>query len=87
MSAPATFYAVGPAMTLAKGYLLVDLIAGKKIGKLDLELTVANLFNTKWREAQFAEASRVTPTADVMEQMHFTPGMPLTATIKAAYKF
>lgn len=75
------------ATLTAKGYLLVDLIAGKKIGKLDLELTVANLFNTTWREAQFAEASRVTPTGDVMEQMHFTPGMPLTATIKAAYKF
>ena len=71
----------------AKGYLLFDLVAGKKIGKLDLELTVANLLNTEWREAQFAETSRVTPTGDVMEQMHFTPGMPLTATIKAAYKF
>lgn len=71
----------------AKGYLLFDLIAGKKVGNFDLELTVANLLNTKWREAQFAEESRVTPTADVMEQMHFTPGMPLTATIKAAYKF
>ncbi|MBA3455139.1 MAG: TonB-dependent receptor plug domain-containing protein [Deltaproteobacteria bacterium] len=71
----------------AKGYLLFDLIAGKKVGKLDLELTVANLLNTKWREAQFAEESRVSPNAEVMEQMHFTPGMPLTATIKAAYKF
>ncbi len=71
----------------AKGYLLFDLIAGKKLGNFDLELTVANLLNTEWREAQFAEESRVTPTGDVMEQMHFTPGMPLTATVKAAYKF
>ncbi len=71
----------------AKGYLLFDVVAGKKVGNFDLELTVANLLNTKWREAQFAEASRVTPTGDIMEQMHFTPGMPLTATIKAAYKF
>ncbi len=75
------------ATLTAKGYLLFDVIAGKKIGKLDLELTIANLLNTEWREAQFAEESRVTPTADVVEQMHFTPGMPLTATIKAAYQF
>ena len=39
------------------------------------------------REAQFAEASRVTPTAPLVEQMHYTPGMPLTATVTAAVTF
>jgi hypothetical protein len=71
----------------AKGYLLFDLVAGKKLGKLDLELTLANLLDADWREAQFAEESRVTPTGELVEQMHFTPGMPLTATLKAAYTF
>jgi TonB-dependent Receptor Plug Domain len=71
----------------AQGYLLFDLVAGKKLGKLDLELTIANLLDTEWREAQFAEESRVTPAGDVVEQIHFTPGMPLTATLKAAYSF
>jgi outer membrane receptor protein involved in Fe transport len=71
----------------AKGYLLLDLIAGKKLGNLNVELTISNLLDTEWREAQFAEESRVAPTADLMEQMHFTPGMPLTATLKAAYTF
>jgi hypothetical protein len=71
----------------ATGYLLLDLVAGKQLGKLDLSLSISNLLDTKWREAQFAEASRVTPTADVVEQMHFTPGAPLTATLKAAYAF
>ncbi|MBA3539877.1 MAG: TonB-dependent receptor, partial [Deltaproteobacteria bacterium] len=72
---------------VADGYLLFDLVAGRTLGKLDLEITVANLFNSEWREAQFAEVSRVTPGADLLEQMHFTPGMPLTATFKAAYRF
>jgi outer membrane receptor protein involved in Fe transport len=71
----------------AKGYMLVDVIAGKKIGKLDLELSIANLLDTKWREAQFAEESRVSATAPLVEQMHYTPGIPLTATLKAAYAF
>ncbi len=71
----------------AKGYLLVDVVAGKKLGRFDLELTIANLLDTDWREAQFAEESRVTPTSMPVEQMHFTPGMPLTATLKAAYTF
>ncbi len=71
----------------AKGYMLVDIVAGTKIGNFDLELTIANLLDTDWREAQFAEQSRVSPTAMPVEQMHFTPGMPLTATLKAAYTF
>ncbi|MEJ7601078.1 MAG: TonB-dependent receptor [Kofleriaceae bacterium] len=71
----------------AQGYLLFDIIIGRRMGPLNLELTIANLLNTEWREAQFAEESRVMPTSDTLEQMHFTPGLPLTATLKAAYTF
>jgi hypothetical protein len=62
-------------------------VAGRKVGDLDVELTVSNLLDTEWREAQFAEESRVSPAAMLLEQMHYTPGMPLTATLKVAYKF
>ncbi|HEY4177206.1 MAG TPA: TonB-dependent receptor [Kofleriaceae bacterium] len=71
----------------AQGYIIFDIMAGQTIGPVDLDLTVNNVLNTKWREAQFADVSRVTPTADLVEQMHYTPGIPLTATIAAAYKF
>jgi outer membrane receptor protein involved in Fe transport len=71
----------------AEGYMIFDLVAGHKVGKLDLDVTLTNLFNSDWREAQFADHSRVTSTADVVEQMHFTPGQPLTATVTAAYTF
>lgn len=71
----------------AKGYLIFDLIAGRTFGKLDLNLTVNNLFNSDWREAQFADNSRVTPASPVVEQMHFTPGIPRTATATVAYRF
>jgi hypothetical protein len=67
----------------AEGYLIFDVIAGRKLTKnFDLELTLTNLLNSEWREAQFAEESRVSPTAEIVEQMHFTPGLPLTATVK-----
>ena len=56
-------------------------------GKLDVKLTVDNLLNSDWREAQFADASAVTPGGPAAEQMHFTPGIPLTATVTAAYRF
>ena len=71
----------------AQGYLIFDLMAGRTFGRLDLELTINNLFNADWREAQFADRSAVTPTSPIVEQMHFTPGIPLSATVTAAYRF
>jgi hypothetical protein len=71
----------------AKGYLIFDLMAGRTIGKLDLNLTVNNLFNADWCEAQFADESAVARGAPVVEQMHFTPGIPLSTTLTAAYRF
>lgn len=71
----------------AEGYLIFDVMAGTQIRKMDLNLTINNALNADWREAQFAESSRVTPTAPILDQMHFTPGMPLTATVTAAYRF
>jgi outer membrane receptor protein involved in Fe transport len=71
----------------AEGYLIFDVIAGRKLGGFDIQLTVTNLLDTDWREAQFAEESRVSTTAPLVEQMHFTPGVPLTATLAVAYTF
>jgi hypothetical protein len=72
---------------VAEGYLVMDLVAGTQRGAWGMNLTINNLTNTNWREAQFAEESRVSPTADVMEQMHFTPGIPLTATAQVSYTY
>jgi len=70
----------------ATGYLIFDVMAGRTFGKLDVNLTINNLFNADWREAQFAEQSRVTRSGPIVEQMHFTPGIPLSATLTAAYR-
>jgi hypothetical protein len=71
----------------AEGYLIFDVMAGTQLGKVDLNVTINNALDAAWREAQFAEESRVSPTAPLVEQMHYTPGMPLTATVTAAYRF
>lgn len=65
----------------AEGYLLFDVVASHKIGAFDLGVTVMNLLDAKWREAQFAEESRVTADAELREDVHFTPGAPLTALV------
>jgi len=71
----------------AEGYLIFDVVAGTSVGPWGLRLTVNNLLDARWREAQFAEESRVSPMAALQEQMHFTPGIPLTATATASYSY
>ncbi len=65
----------------ADGYLIFDIVAEHRVGRSTIGLTVDNLFDADWREAQFAEESRVSPSAAVREDVHFTPGVPLTALI------
>jgi outer membrane receptor protein involved in Fe transport len=71
----------------APGYFIFDLMMGTApTSRVSVNLTINNLLNSAWREAQFAETSAVTPTSPVVEQMHFTPGMPLTATATLAVR-
>ncbi len=66
---------------VAEGYALVDLVAEHHLGKTSIGLTITNLLDSDWREAQFAEESRVTPTSELVEDVHFTPGSPMTAMV------
>jgi outer membrane receptor protein involved in Fe transport len=62
----------------AEGYALVDLVAQRRFGRITASLSVDNLLDADWREAQFAETSRVMPGAPLVEDVHFTPGAPRT---------
>lgn len=65
----------------AEGYALVDLVGEHPVGGFTLGATVENLLDASWREAQFAESSRVSPTAEERDDVHFTPGAPLTVLV------
>ncbi|MBZ0232019.1 MAG: TonB-dependent receptor, partial [Deltaproteobacteria bacterium] len=65
----------------AEGYGLVDVVAQHTLGKTTLGISIENLLDADWREAQFADESRVAPTTDLVEDVHFTPGAPLTALV------
>ncbi len=71
----------------AEGYLILDLVASQRLGLVELGLTVNNLLDADWREAQFAQTSRVSPTAPLREDIHFTPGTPLTALVSATVAY
>jgi outer membrane receptor protein involved in Fe transport len=72
---------------MAEGYVLLDVVASHQVGRTKLTLTVNNLLDADWREAQFAESSRISPTAAEVEDVHFTPGMPLTAMLGVAMQY
>ena len=61
---------------------MVDLGVGYRWRNVEAELNVANLFDAEWREAQFANESRLPgePALDPdnpKEDVHFVPGTPL----------
>jgi len=65
----------------AQGYTLIDLFLGYRRSFWEVGLVIENLFDAKWREAQFADESQLrlppyqesAPVTDI----HFTPGPPL----------
>jgi outer membrane receptor for monomeric catechols len=65
----------------AQGYTVFDLTAGYRWRFLEILLSVQNLFNATWREAQFATVSRLPgePAAGVND-INFTPGAPINVT-------
>lgn len=65
----------------AQGFTVVDLGLVYRWRNVELELNVANLFDSEWREAQFANESRLPgePALDPehpREDIHFVPGTP-----------
>jgi outer membrane receptor protein involved in Fe transport len=70
---------------VAQGFQLVDLEAGWRWRFLQASLSVKNLLDTAWRQAQFANVSRLKDEPAPVEDLHFTPGYPraVMATVTA----
>lgn len=72
---------------IAKGYFVTDASVNYTRSKYEIGLTVENLFNTKWNEAQFATESRLFNEPAPVTELNFTPGSPFFARIKFALFF
>lgn len=72
----------------AKGYTLFNWNARYRYKNLEAFLSIENLANTRWREAQFFFTSRLAgePAAGV-DDIHFTPGNPRTLLGGIALRF
>lgn len=72
---------------IAEGYFLMDLATSFKKNNVTFGVTVNNLFNSEWNEAQFATRSRLFNELDSVEELHFTPGTPIFVKGSISYTF
>ncbi|MBS1587677.1 MAG: TonB-dependent receptor [Bacteroidetes bacterium] len=75
----------------AKGYTLCDMVVSYSRPKYEFGMQIQNLFNTEWREAQFATETRLrTEVAQGIPgqtDICYTPGTPFFLKLSATYKF
>ena len=72
----------------ARGYTLFDLTARYRYRALEAFVSIENLTNTEWREAQFFFTSRVPgEPAEGVADIHFTPGTPRAVLGGLAWRF
>jgi outer membrane receptor protein involved in Fe transport len=81
-------YADESRQQIARGYTLFDLSARYRYKNLEAFLSVENLANAEWREAQFFFESRLPgEPAGGVPDIHFTPGNPRTFLGGLALRF
>ena len=61
---------------VAKGYMLYDAVINYTKAKYALGLSMENLANVKWNEAQFDTESKLKHENTSVSELHFTPGTP-----------
>ncbi len=66
---------------IARGYTLLDLSVAYKYKKAKFSLSVENVLNVEWNEAQFATESRMKNEVESVEELHYTPGAPVAVKL------
>ncbi len=72
---------------IAKGYFILDMVAGYKYKNIEFNITVQNLLNIKWRESQFETTSRLKDEPEDVTEIHYTPGTPFNLKAGITVKF
>lgn len=67
----------------AEGFTVVDANAGLRWKNIEVGVDAQNLFNARWREVQFANASRLAYEPAPVTGIHYSPGWPLTVMGRA----
>lgn len=71
----------------ASGYFITDAVLNYSKPKYEIGLVVNNIFNTRWKETQFATETRLKNEAQPVDEICFTPGTPFAAKLSFSYFF
>ncbi|GIV31454.1 MAG: TonB-dependent receptor [Saprospiraceae bacterium] len=71
----------------AEGHFLVDALAGWKSKQFELTVSVQNLLDAAYNEAQFETESRLPNEPSPVTELHFTPGSPFFLKGTVTYFF
>jgi hypothetical protein len=77
--------AVPDGSLVAQGYTLVNAQLGTRWRDIELGVDVLNLFDVRWREAQFATTSRLAWEPTAVTGINYTPGWPRTLLAHASF--
>lgn len=72
---------------IAHGYGIFDASLQYKWRHFKIGLVVENIFNAKWNEAQFETESKLPLETKAVDELHFTPGTPLSEKVLIGYTF
>ncbi len=72
---------------VATGYFLLDAVAGWKKKNMEFSLSVQNLTNVAWKEAQFETESRLQFEPEPVTEIHYTPGSPFFLKGGISFRF
>nr|MBX2841228.1 TonB-dependent receptor [Flammeovirgaceae bacterium] len=72
---------------VAKGYFISDVVVNYTRENFQIGLSLENIFNSEWNEAQFATTSRLKNEPEPVTEIHFTPGTPLFLKGSISYSF
>jgi outer membrane receptor protein involved in Fe transport len=71
----------------AQGYFITDMTASYALKKFEFTISVENIFNHEWREAQFDTESRLRFEPQPVSEIHYTPGSPRFLKAGINFKF
>ena len=72
---------------VAKGFFILDANVSYIFQDLTIGLSVENVLDEDWNEAQFATESRLQNELAPVEELHFTPGVPFFLKGSIQYRF
>ena len=72
---------------IARGYFITDLAVNYTRKRYEVGVAIENLFNRQWDEAQFEYTSQLRGETKPVDQVSYTPGVPLFAKLKVALFF